>query len=44
MELEEMLEEARAFIRYAEHKDDWGVPCVYTQKLRKILGMEESSL
>jgi len=38
----QLLEEVKAFIEFAEHPDDWGVPCVYTKRLRELLGMEPS--
>jgi len=40
----ETLAAVRDFIRDHEHKDDWGVPCVYTNRLRIVLGMEVSPL
>jgi hypothetical protein len=40
----EILEAVRAYIREHEHLDDWGVPCVYTDDLRKLIGMEPSEL
>jgi hypothetical protein len=36
------LEAVRDYIRTHEHRDDWGVPCVYTEKLRLLLGMEKT--
>lgn len=41
-ETETTLRLVREYIEAAEHPDDWNVPCVYTKRLRQILGMPES--
>lgn len=33
-----------AYIETREHRDDWGVPCIYTNGLREILDMPASQL
>jgi hypothetical protein len=40
----ETLQMIRDYIWSAEHEDSWGVPCVYTDRLRQIVGMPESPL
>ena len=33
-------QQVRDYIEAREHPDDWGVPCIYTSRLRESLGME----